>query len=90
MLPAPPPARSLLSVELTLSEHEDPDLPAALLGADWPGRQLGPVLHRAFGVFAPSLEDYLATISATRSLAQRSAPEGAKRGRHRSGGPEAT
>ncbi|MEO8969115.1 MAG: PaaX family transcriptional regulator C-terminal domain-containing protein [Solirubrobacteraceae bacterium] len=42
--------------------REDPDLPAALLPPDWPGQQLSAALHRAFQVFGPLLEDYLATV----------------------------
>jgi phenylacetic acid degradation operon negative regulatory protein len=42
--------------------REDPDLPAALLPPDWPGQQLGAALQRAFQVFSPLLQDYLATI----------------------------
>jgi hypothetical protein len=42
---------------------EDPDLPAALLPPDWPGQHVGATLHRAFQVFGPLLEDYLATVT---------------------------
>ncbi len=42
---------------------EDPDLPAALLPPDWPGKHVGATLHRAFQVFGPLLEDYLATVT---------------------------
>jgi phenylacetic acid degradation operon negative regulatory protein len=41
---------------------EDPDLPAALLPPDWPGQHVGATLHRAFQVFGPLLEDYIATV----------------------------
>jgi phenylacetic acid degradation operon negative regulatory protein len=42
---------------------DDPDLPAELLLPDWPGDQLGPALHRAFQVFGPMLDDYLAGLA---------------------------
>jgi phenylacetic acid degradation operon negative regulatory protein len=38
---------------------DDPDLPAELLPADWPGQQLTSTLDRAFRVFLPVLGDYL-------------------------------
>jgi phenylacetic acid degradation operon negative regulatory protein len=41
---------------------EDPDLPAELLPADWPGQQLGAALGRAFQVFGPLLAEYLTTV----------------------------
>jgi phenylacetic acid degradation operon negative regulatory protein len=41
---------------------EDPDLPADLLPADWPGPQLGAALSRAFQVFGPLLGDYLKAV----------------------------
>ncbi|PZS19798.1 MAG: hypothetical protein DLM54_06375 [Acidimicrobiales bacterium] len=44
---------------------DDPDLPAELLPAGWPGQQTGPTLGRALQVFGPSLRDYLATILGT-------------------------
>ena len=46
----------------------DPDLPVALLPADWPGYQLGPTLNRAHHVFAPLLDDYLAGLTNTNNV----------------------
>ncbi len=46
---------------------EDPDLPAELLPADWPGQQIGPALNRAFRTFGPSLGDYLTVVNAPRT-----------------------
>jgi DNA-binding transcriptional regulator PaaX len=41
----------------------DPDLPAELLMPNWPGDQAGPVLRRAFRVFRPMTDDYLASLA---------------------------
>ncbi len=40
----------------------DPDLPAELLPADWPGPEIGAMLGRAFRAFGPPLGEYLATV----------------------------
>jgi phenylacetic acid degradation operon negative regulatory protein len=37
----------------------DPDLPAELLPADWPGPHLSAAIGRAFAVFVPLVSDYL-------------------------------
>jgi phenylacetic acid degradation operon negative regulatory protein len=37
----------------------DPDLPAELLPADWPARQLSTAIGRAFTVFVPLVSEYL-------------------------------
>jgi phenylacetic acid degradation operon negative regulatory protein len=47
---------------------DDPDLPAELLPPDWPGDQIGPALGRAFQVFGPLIDEYLAAL--TGGLAQ--------------------
>jgi phenylacetic acid degradation operon negative regulatory protein len=41
---------------------DDPDLPAELLPADWPGQQLSAALSRAFQTFGPLLSDYLTAV----------------------------
>jgi phenylacetic acid degradation operon negative regulatory protein len=43
----------------------DPDLPAELLPADWPGQELGDAIGRAFTVFVPLVSDYLGTFAAS-------------------------
>lgn len=40
----------------------DPDLPAELLPAGWPGPEIGAMLGQAFRAFGPPLEEYLATV----------------------------
>jgi phenylacetic acid degradation operon negative regulatory protein len=40
----------------------DPDLPAELLPADWPGPEISALLGQAFRAFGPSLGEYLATV----------------------------
>lgn len=47
----------------------DPDLPAELLPADWPGQELAAAIERAFTVFVPLVSDYLDKISAGRVAA---------------------
>ena len=42
---------------------DDPDLPADLLPADWPGDQLAGVLGHAMRAFYPFINDYLAAIT---------------------------
>jgi DNA-binding transcriptional regulator PaaX len=42
---------------------EDPDLPADLLPADWPGDQLASTLGQAMRTFYPLINDYLATVT---------------------------
>jgi phenylacetic acid degradation operon negative regulatory protein len=41
---------------------DDPDLPAALLPADWPGDELTSVLGHALRVFYPLISDYLLAV----------------------------
>lgn len=45
----------------------DPDLPAELLPADWPARELSAAIGRAFAVFVPLVSDYLDAFAATSS-----------------------
>lgn len=42
---------------------DDPDLPAELLLPDWPGDQLAATCMRAFRVFGPMIQDYLAELT---------------------------
>ncbi len=42
---------------------DDPDLPAELLLADWPGDQLAGTCMRALRVFGPMIQDYLAGLT---------------------------
>ncbi len=42
---------------------DDPDLPADLLPADWPGDQLAGVLGHAMRAFHPFINDYLVAIT---------------------------
>jgi phenylacetic acid degradation operon negative regulatory protein len=42
----------------------DPDLPAELLPADWPGPHLSAAIGRAFAVFVPLVSDYLGAFAA--------------------------
>lgn len=41
----------------------DPDLPAELLPADWPGDQLSGALSRAYRAFSPGISDYLEALA---------------------------
>jgi phenylacetic acid degradation operon negative regulatory protein len=73
--PAGAPAlRAFATAALSLyrAGSADPDLPAELLPADWPGRQLGAAIGRAFAVYGPLVGDYLDAVAA-RSLARPSA-----------------
>lgn len=47
----------------------DPDLPAELLPADWPGQKLGDAIGRAFTVFVPLVSDYLDGFASRRAPA---------------------
>jgi len=63
--PAGPQAlRAFAAAALPIFEvsTDDPDLPAELLPADWPGSQLGMVLYQAFQAFHPLMADYLASL----------------------------
>jgi phenylacetic acid degradation operon negative regulatory protein len=42
---------------------DDPDLPAELLPADWPGTQFGAAIAKAFLVFGPTLRDYVEAVT---------------------------
>lgn len=42
---------------------DDPDLPAELLPADWPGDQLGAALTRAYRAFFPGISGYLTALA---------------------------
>jgi DNA-binding transcriptional regulator PaaX len=44
----------------------DPDLPADLLPADWPGQDLSAAIGRAFTVFVPLVRDYLDALATGR------------------------
>lgn len=63
----PAPAAALTALAAALlpvyeASADDPDLPAELLPADWPGDQIGITLNRAYRVFAPLLDEYLARL----------------------------
>jgi phenylacetic acid degradation operon negative regulatory protein len=47
----------------------DPDLPAELLPADWPGQDLSDAIGRAFTTFVPLVSDYLDGFAARRAPA---------------------
>jgi len=51
---------------------KDPDLPAELLPADWPGTQIGAALNRAFVAFGPLLGEYFLAVIEPRPVGGRS------------------
>jgi phenylacetic acid degradation operon negative regulatory protein len=52
------------ALSLYAAGSADPDLPAELLPADWPGRELGAAIGQAFTVFVPLVSDYLDGLAA--------------------------
>jgi phenylacetic acid degradation operon negative regulatory protein len=63
--PGPPAFRAFAAATLPIFEASaaDPDLPAELLPADWPGHQLGSALGRAYRAFFPGISGYLAALA---------------------------
>ncbi|HEY2505699.1 MAG TPA: PaaX family transcriptional regulator C-terminal domain-containing protein [Streptosporangiaceae bacterium] len=52
-------AFAVAALSLYQAASADPDLPAELLPADWPGRELSAAISRAFAEFVPLVADYL-------------------------------
>jgi phenylacetic acid degradation operon negative regulatory protein len=63
------------TLPLYQASADDPDLPAELLPADWPGPAIGPAIGRAFAAFGPALGDYLAAVTSVRSGPARAHPD---------------
>lgn len=63
--PGPGAFRAFAAATLPIFEASaaDPDLPAELLPADWPGDQLGGALGRAYRAFFPGISGYLAALA---------------------------
>jgi phenylacetic acid degradation operon negative regulatory protein len=63
--PGPAAFRAFAAATLPIFEASaaDPDLPAELLPADWPGDQLGGALGRAYRAFFPGISGYLAALA---------------------------
>ncbi|MGH3204788.1 MAG: PaaX family transcriptional regulator C-terminal domain-containing protein [Streptosporangiaceae bacterium] len=63
--PGPAAFRAFTAATLPIFDASaaDPDLPAELLPADWPGDQLGAALARAYRAFYPGIGGYLAALA---------------------------
>jgi phenylacetic acid degradation operon negative regulatory protein len=63
--PGPAAFRAFAAATLPIFDASaaDPDLPAELLPADWPGDQLGAALARAYRAFFPGIGAYLTALT---------------------------